>query len=246
MASYVDLHSRIHLAHLDLSGKASRLAFGPLVRQMKPCTTYADGGWTCVSPGLISGEAGISGYQDWAADALDDEISVGNLGSQYALSVFPNPTGTVAAGDPALLTRGVLSSLNPMGGAKGEMATFDKVVSFDAAITQAKVLAPKAAVTADTNGTAVALVGPTASQKLYAALHVFAYSGFTNVVVKVQSDDSGAMSSPTDRITFATVTGVTNEFASVAGSFSSETHHRVLIDVTGTGSITLAVAAGVI
>lgn len=246
MASFVGLHDRIYLAHLDLSGKASRISFGPLNRAMVPCTTYNDGGYTCVAPGQISGQAGINGYQDWAADVLDDEISVGQLGSQYAISAYPNVSGTVTAGDPAWFSRGILSTLNPMAGAKGEMAGFEKTISYDTAIAQGKVLTAKAAVTGDTNGTAVAMTGPSASQRLYGALHVFAYSGFTNVVVKIQSDDSGAFSSATDRITFTTVTGVTNEFSSVAGSFSSETHVRTLIDVTGSGSITLAVAAGVL
>lgn len=246
MSTFVGLHNRVYLAHLDLSGKANQVTFGPLSRVMVPCTTYNDGGFACVAPGMVSGAAGINGYQDYATDALDDEISVGQLGSQYAFSVFPNPTGTVAAGDVAWLSRGVLNTLNPLAGAKGDMAGFETALAYDAAIAQGKVLYPKAAVTADGNGTAVALAGPTAAQKLYAGLHVFAYSGFTNVVVKVQSDDSSGFASPTDRITFSTVTGVTNEFSSVAGSFSSETHVRASIDVTGTGSITLAVAAGVI
>lgn len=246
MASFVGLHNRIYLAHLDLSGKANQVTFGPLSRVMQECTTYNDGGYTCVAPGHISGTAGINGYQDWAADTLDDEISVGQLGSQYAFTVIPNPTGTVAAGDAAWMSRGVLNTLNPMGGAKGDMAGFEQALGYDTAIVQAKVLYPKTAVTADGNGTAVALAGPTAAQRLYAGLHVFAYSGFTSVVVKVQSDDGSGFASPTDRITFTTVTGVTNEWASVAGSFSSETHARVAIDVTGTGSITLAVAAGVV
>jgi hypothetical protein len=117
---------------------------------------------------------------------------------------------------------------------------------YDTVTTRALVAHPSAARTADGTGTAVALTGPSATQRLYATLHVLAYTGFTNVVFKVQSDDSGAFSSATDRITFATVTGVTNEFASVAGSFSSETHMRAFWDVTGSGSVTFVMAFGVL
>lgn len=246
MATFVGLHNRVHLAHLDLSGKANQVTFGQLTRVMQPCTTYNDGGYTILAPGLISGVAGINGYQDWSADVLDDEISVGQLGSSYAFTVAPNPTGTVAAGDPAWMSRGVLDRLNPMAGVKGDMAGFEQSLAYDTAVVQAKILTPKAAFTADGNGTAVAMTGPTAAQKLYGALHVFAYSGFTNVVVKIQSDDNSGFASPTDRITFSAVTATANEFASVAGAFSSETHVRTVVDVTGTGSITLAVAAGVV
>ena len=246
MATFVNLHQRTYLAHLDLTGKASEVTFGPLSRVMQPCTTYADGGYACVSPGLISGAAGVNGYQDWAADALDDEISVAQIGTSYPFSIAPNPTGTVAAGDPAWLSRGVLDRLNPMAGAKGDMAGFEKSLAYDTAITQGKVAHPLGAETADGNGTAVALTGPSASQRLYAALHVTAYSGFTNVVFKVQSDDSSGFSSATDRITFATATGTTSEFSSVAGSLSSETHWRVTWDVTGTGSVSFFCAFGVV
>lgn len=246
MSAFVGLHNRVYLAHLDLSGLANEVDFGALSRVMQDSTTFNDGGYSCVTPGLISGEATVKGFQDYAADVLDDEISLGQLGSQYAFTVVPNPTGTVAVGDACWMSRGIVNSLNPMSGAKGDVAGFELGLPYDAAIVQAKVAAAKAAITADTNGTAVALAGPTASQKLYAALHVFAYTGFTNVVFKIQSDDGSGFSSATDRITFTTVTGVTNEFASVAGSFSSETHHRVVADVTGSGSVIFACAFGVI
>lgn len=248
MSNYVDLHKRIYMGHLDLSAKAYDASFGTLTTAMKPCTTYADGGFTCVAPGKITGEASIKGYQDFAADVVDDEVSIGQLGSQYALTMIPNPTGTVTAGDACSFGRGLLGDLNPLGGMVGEMATFDfSRIAYDTAIVQqAKVAHPLAARTSDGNGTAVALTGPTAAQRLYAVLHVTAYSGLTNVVFKIQSDDSGAFSSATDRITFATVTAATSEFASVAGSFSSETHHRITWDVTGTGSVSFVAAFGVL
>lgn len=246
MATFVGVSNRVYLGHLDLSGNANEVQFGALTRAMQNATTFNDGGYTVVKPGLISGEAAVRGFQDWAVDVLDDEISLAQLGSQYPFTVIPNPTGTVTTGDACWLSRGLIGGLNPLGGAKGEMAMFDfSSIPYDTAIVQSKVAAPLAAQTATGNGTAVALTGPSAAQKLYAALHVTAYSGFTNVVVKVQSDTVG-FPSPTDRITFATVTGRTSEFASVAGDFSSETHHRVTWTVTGTGSITFVAAFGVI
>lgn len=246
MASFVGLHTRIYLGHLDLSGYCEQVDFGRLARAMQPATTFNDGGYSCVKPGLISGAAALNFFQDWAADALDDEISIGQLGTQYPFTVFPNPTGTVAAGDAAWLSRGLLGSVNPMDGVKGAMAKGMFGLPYDAAIARSLVAHPSAARTADGNGTAVALTGPSASQRLYAALHVTAYSGFTNVAFKIQSDDGSGMASPTDRITFATVTGTTSEFASVAGDFSTETHHRITWDVTGSGSVTFAAAFGVL
>jgi hypothetical protein len=248
MAAYVGNSTETFVGFLDLTGLTKKVDFGPLVATFEDSTTHADGGYQCWLPGLKSGVAKIMGNQDWAADVLDDDMSIGQLGTQYPISVFPKPTNVAAAaGDPALIARGLLSTLNPLGeGTVGKIAGVDMTLPFDTAFgSRALVGHPKAARTANGNGTAVALAGPTAAQRLYATLHVTAYSGFTNVVVKVQSDNSSGMASPTDRITFATVTGRTSEFASVAGDFSTETHLRVTWTVTGSGSITFAVAFGV-
>jgi hypothetical protein len=246
MASFVGVNNRVYLNHLDLTGQVNRVEFGTITTQMKDGTTFADGGFMCPKPGMMSGAASLQGFQDYTADVLDDEISITQMGTQYPLSVIACPTGTVTAGDTAWMSRGILSTANPLNVTKGELAGFELGLTYDTAIVQAKVAAAKAAVTVDTNGTAVAMTGPTATQKLWASLHVFAYSSFTNAVFTIQSDDNGGFGSPTTRITFTTVTAVGGQFASVAGSFSSETHHRVAVDVTGSGSITYAAFFGVL
>lgn len=246
MATYVGLHNRVYLGHLDLSGHAHQVNSGTLTRAMQNSETFDDGGYSCVLPGLISGEGRVMFRQDWAANELDDQISVGQLGTQYPFTVVPNPTGTVTAGDAAYIARGLIGDIDPGLGLKGEIANGEFGIPFDTATAQALVLHPLASRTATGNGTAVALTGPSASQKLYAALHVTAYDSITNLVVKVQTDDGSGFSTPTDRITFSTVTGKTSEWSSVAGDFSTETHVRVTYTITGSGSVSFVVAAGVI
>lgn len=246
MSSFVGISDQIIVGQLDLTSKASRIDFGPLTRAMKDFTTFADGGFTCVLPGLINGEATVKGFQDFATDVLDDDLSIGQLGSQYPITAIPNASGTVTAGDPAWLSRGVVSELNPLEGAKGDPAGFTLKLPFDTICSRALVAHPTAARTANGNGTAVPLAGPNATQRLYACLHVLAYSGFTNVVFKIQSDNAVGFPSSTDRITFGTVTARGSEFASVAGDFSTETHQRVSWTVSGVGSITFICAFGVL
>ena len=246
MATFVGVHNRVYLGQVDLTGHASRVNFGDLTRTMQTCTTFNDGGYTCVKPGLISATATIEGYADFASGAVDDNFSVDELGSQFALTVFPNPTGTVAVGDAAWLSRGVEAKIDPLSGAKGDMAGFMIEAAYDTAIVQGKVAHAGTAVTTSGSDSAVALTGPAAGQSLYAALHVTAFSGLTNIVVKVQTDDNANFTSATDRITFATATGLTSEWKSVAGDFSTETHCRVLYTLTGSGSATFACAVGVI
>lgn len=244
MATFVGLSNEVYVGHVDLSGHANEVNFGPLTRAMQDFTTFKDGGYTVVKPGLITGEAGVKGFADF--DGIDDKISVDQLGTQYPITVIPNDSGTVAAGDPCWLSRGILGTLNPLSGGVGDPGGFEYGLPYDAAIAQALVAHPLAARTSDGNGTAVALAGPDASQKLYAALHVTAYSGFDSVDFTIESDDGSSFSSATTRITFTSVTDVGSEFASVAGDFSTETHLRVAWDVTGTGSVTFVCAFGVI
>jgi hypothetical protein len=246
MGTFVGVHNRVYLGQVNLTGYANRVNFGDLTRTMQTCTTFNDGGYTCVKPGLISATATIEGYQDFASGAVDDNFSVDELGTQFPLTVIPNPTGTVTVGDAAWLSRGVEAKLDPLSGAKGDMGGFLLEAAYDTAIVQGKVAHAGTAVTTSGSSSAFALTGPTSSQSLYAALHVTAYSGLTNVVVKVQTDDNANFTSATDRITFTTATGLTSQWSSVAGSFSTETHCRVLYTLTGSGSVTFACAVGVI
>jgi hypothetical protein len=246
VASYVQTATRIYAGPLDLSGLANEVDFGPITVAMKDSTTFNDGGYSCVLPSIISGKATVKGFSDFATGRLDDTISIGQLGAQYAFTTIPNPTGTVTAADTAWFSRGVIDTTHPFTGPIGEMAKFELGLPFDTVVLPGKVAAPLAAVTANTNGTAVAMAGPTASQHLYAVVHVTALSGFSAVVFKIQSDDNSGFTSATDRITFTTATGVTSQFASVAGSFSSETHHRITATVTGSGSVSYVSAFAVL
>jgi hypothetical protein len=65
-------------------------------------------------------------------------------------------------------------------------------------------------------------------------VHVTAFSGLTNIIIKFQ--DSPDNSAWTDRITFATVTGVTSERKTMSGSVAR--YRRALWTVSGTGSAT--------
>lgn len=246
MATFVGNGHRVYVGPLDLSGQANSVTFGPLSRNFPDATTFNDGGFQCVRPGVASGALTVAGLQDFAAGALDSTISVGQIGSQYADLVIPSATGTPAAGDPCWFSRGVVNSLNPLDGAKGDMGKFTVGLAYDTALIQGLTAHPLAARTTTGTGTAVALTGPTAAQSLYAVLHVTAYSGLTNVVFTIESDDNSGFTSAATRVTFATVTGLTSEFKSVVGAFNTETYHRVSWAVTGTGSVSFVCAFGVL
>lgn len=246
MGTFTGLHDNVYVGHLDLTAHTKTVNFGDLTRQMQDATTFADGGYTCVKPGLISGTFSLGGFQDFADGALDSEISIPELGNQYPVTVIPAPTGTVSVGDTAWLSRGVVSKLNPLDGAKGDMAGVMLEEAYDTAIPQGVVGHVLSSVTTSGSDSSVTLTGPAAGESLYAALHVTAYDSLTSASVIVESDDSAGFGSGTTRITFAPITGTTSEWASVAGDLSSETEWRVRYILEGSGSMEFAVAFGVI
>lgn len=249
MAVYVSLHDRIYVGQLDLSGVADQVAFGPSTRVMVPVTTYNDGGFATVIPGQMSGEVTVSGFSDFAAGVLDDTINNTTLGTAFPVTVVPNPTGTVTAGDTAWLVKGRQVSYSPASGAKGDAARFSLNLTSDGAVVKGYVSHAKAARTSTGNGTSVALAGPSASQYLYSALHVTAWSGLTSLDVTIESDDdSGTFASATTRITHTQFTAIGSEWKSVIGSagHAAENCHRLVYTIVGTGSVTLAASFGVI
>jgi hypothetical protein len=225
MATFVNMHARAFIGHIDVTN-ADKVDFGTITVDAVPFTNFTSGGFTEMKPGLIRGNFQVDAFQDFAADTMDDELGVAALGTQYPISVAP--------------------MYDPLGGAKGQAAKAITGAVYDTAVIRGICAHPEAARTTTGNGTIVALTGPTTSQRLYCALHVTAYSGLTNLIVTVQSDDGAGFGSATTRATFATVTGVTSEFTSVAGYGATETHHRIVYTITGTGSVTFAAFLGVL
>lgn len=69
-------------------------------------------------------------------------------------------------------------------------------------------------------------------------LHVTAFSGLTNIIVKIQHSTASG-SGYADLITFSTVTGLTSQRSTVTGTVNQ--YSRALWTVTGSGSCTFAV-----
>lgn len=95
-----------------------------------------------------------------------------------------------------------------------------------------------AAETVDANGTAVD-GGAASSNGGFAQLHLTAMSGITQAIVTVEDSANGSSGWATIA-TFATATGTTAERVAIAGAIRRYT--RTVVDVTGTGSVTFAVA----
>lgn len=210
---------------------------------MKEAPNFAAKGYAVRLPGVTSAAFGLKGWADYASGAVSSTFTSASAGQQVAWSILPNGSAS-AVGDSSLFARMRLDKMKMQTGQAGEVAGFDLTGVSDSAAVDGFVGAPLAARTTTFTGAAIALPGPTATQRLWAALHVTAATG-TDLVVKVQSDDNGSFTSATDRITFSTVSATGWQFLSVAGSFSTETHHRVTATMSTSG-FTFACLIGVL
>lgn len=238
-------NAQVIVGTFDVSGFTGQVSSTPGEVVIVPVTTLGSGGFVTQAAGVKSGQFALSGYADHSATGISTAFTPASIGTQYGVSVAVPSSGTApAAGDPALLGTGKLSQWSPLDATPSSAAAISATFGTDAAFAFGKVGAALASrTTSGLTGTAVALTGPTASQRLYALLHVTAASG-TNLVVKVQSDDNSGFTSATDRITFSTLSAVGWERSSVAGNLSTETYWRVTATIAS-GSFTFAVLFGV-
>lgn len=243
MSSFVLSNAQLLIGSAELSAFTGEFTVGGETK-MEPAQHMAAGGYNVVLPGISAFSMDVKGNADFASGGVSQTFGYAQLGTQYAASIVP--AGTAATyGDAATLTRGLLSRLKGLIGSTGQVAGFDLGLTSDTAEVGGFVGAPLASrTTSGLTGTAVAMAGPTASQRLWAALHVTAASG-TNLAVKVQSDDNGSFTSATDRITFSTVSATGWQFSYLDGSFSTETHHRVTATIAS-GTFSFAVLFGVL
>jgi hypothetical protein len=206
-------------------------------------TTFGSGGFRQKAVGLREHMFSVDGFQDYAATGVD--AFFGNtLGGLSTVTVGPN--GAATAGDRAYFGTGRLFSSTPLTGDVGQPGTFSFGFSGDGPLVRGVYLHPQAARTSTGNGTAVALAGPTATQRLYANFHVLSVTGTGTITFTVATDDAVGMASPTTRITSTAFAAVGHEQRSVAGAFASETHARVTWTISGFTSCTFVVAAGVL
>lgn len=206
---------------------------------------FACQGFDVVLPSRYMAEASIAGHADYATGAVSATYNASTArGLQVAYSILPDGTSS-AVGSYATLQRGLIMKMTEVSGAVGEPADFAMALRSDDAALDGYVAAPLASrTTSGYTGTGINVTGPTASQRLYAALHVTAASG-TNLVVKVQSDDNSGFTSATDRITFSTVSATGWQWSSVAGDLSTETYWRAIATIAS-GTFSFAVTLGVI
>ncbi len=245
MATRVSTHVVPMLGALDLTALTKSATIADLEATEVEFNNYSSGGFKETRTGVLSGGMTIELFQDYATGVLDDSVSAG---SSYPFSaIVPATPFSVAEGDIAFVANGSATKYLPRVGAVGDAASATIELPWSGRFAYGYVGHPSTARTASGNSTGFAVAGPSASQYMVANLHVHAYTGFTSVAVKIVSDDNSGFTTPTDQLSFTAVTAIggENKTAIGAAGWASETHHRVVWTVTGSGSITFTVTFGI-
>lgn len=197
--------------------------------------------WQTFIGGLKSGSFQMGGFFQSAADQAPDPQAFPSLGTADQVFTF-GPENSEAS--PAYMFQAMKSQYT-LGGTVGEIAPFQLQSAFSNGVGPVRGQLAKARGTVSATGatgTGLNLGTVSASQHLYATFHVF--SAGTTITVQLQSDDSGAFSTPTTRATIGPLTTTGGTWATrVAGSIT-DTFYRFNISAI-TGSFIVAGAIGI-
>lgn len=232
MAAFTLTNGQILVGSFDASSFVGQFNQTSSAR-MVPSKVWGGGGFGRQYPGDVDTTGSLSGEADYASGGIAAAFTPATLGTQQLISV--QPQGGAAAGDASIFTRGLINMIAAPGGADGDLAAFDMAWTGDTAIVYGQVAAPLTARTATANGSVITMTGPTATQKVYAGLHITSVSGTTpSLTAKVQSATLAGFGSPTDRITSFTAANAAGwQFASATGAIT-DGFWRFVFTISGT------------
>lgn len=185
-------------------------------------------------PGQLSGTFGISGHFNAAAADITTTLDTARTTAAGLLvTAFAE---TPAIGSWAFIGEGNVSALDYPAPVK-DLVKVELTGTPNDGVDMAQTLHVLGAETASSNSTSVDNTASSANGAV-ASLHVTAFSGLTNIIVKVQHSTDNSVWN--DLITFTTVTALTWERKTVTGTVNR--YLRSLWTVSGTGSCTFAVA----
>ena len=244
MAVYVHTIVGVYVDGLAVHGFAEKLSLEGSADE-KIFTNLASNGWHIKKVGLAQYSLDVGGFDDYAATGIATVLKpVTNIGNASVFTVAPTTLGATVA-DPVFMGQGYLLHTDPMMGAVGDEARIELGWKGDAQLVRGQVVHPEAARTASGNGTATALVPPTATQSIYGHFHLLSVSGAGTITFQVQTDDLVGMASPVTRLTSQAFAATGAQRVSAAGSLAGEVFVRVIWTIAGFTSCTFSVAVGV-
>lgn len=240
MSHFPLLNCKIILGQYDISGDTNRISIARSQQDLADDTFSATKTHKARIGGLGDGVIGMAGLVELTDDGQDEIFS-----TNMSLSNIPLLISLLSAADFdrckfGKIQQGQYQSAGKVGG-RAEWSADGRISDY--VLTDGNIMAVGTK-TATFNGVARQLGAMTATQKMYATLHATAKNTFTSAVFKVQSDDNSGFTTPTDRITFSTVTGLTAEHKVLSGAITDDYWRVICSSFSGT-SLAVTIAIGI-
>jgi len=239
MSTLIISQQKVYWGGYDITGNLSSLAlnFGAATPD---ATALGDTTRKVSAGGLFEASFSHEGYVDGGDTEYSDKLGFDAVGTGNLITVCVQ---TGAYGEVAYFTQNLHSEMSRPG-TLGEVYKFSaNTMPSSGRVVRGTVMVPKSTITATGDGTARQLGAVTATQKVYAALHVFSSSGTSPTLdVTVESAPADAwVGAQTTRLTLTQATGITAELKSVAGAITDE-WWRVAYAIGGTATPTFSFA----
>lgn len=227
MANQILRDCKLYVAQYDFSGKMNALALNYGV-DTRDDTAFGDDTKSNAAA-LKTVTFQHEGYFEAGSGSVD-EVFFANLGLADKIMTISPQDG--AEGDVAYFFKSLQGKYAP--GAKiGDMLNFQVSGQGNSLVRGNILCSGTKSVTYESLPQQLGAVS--AAQQLFAALHIIAASGtLPTLVVKVQSDNAEAFTTPTDRITFASQDGVNSVWADPVAGAITDDWWRVSYTIGGT------------
>lgn len=239
MAPLVLTNAVVLAGRANLSGVSNMVELEVEVDDLDT-TTFGSSGFKTRTGGLRDTMIKVGGFGEAGGEGLPDDRLFADIGVGL-VPMTVSPTGA-AVGDTSYFTRAFRPTYSTSGQI-GELYGFESEARGDTALVRG-VIADNQARTA-TGVTAVrTLVAPTATTRVYAAIHVLAVSGTTpSLTVTLQGDDAIGFPSPATVAVSAPITAPGSVFLIGPLGVTADAFYRLSYVVSGTTPSFLVVAS---
>lgn len=240
MAKFVLTNARLFTGGADLTSVNNKLEVSA-ERAAVDTTNFGSSGWTESLAGLGETEINAEGFWEATDAGKVDDAMWAQLGGLTSWTASPN-TGAVA--DLAYFTSALTGSYQ-LGGEVGDVAPWTAKAAGSWPLVRGVIAHPSGtARTVTGTGTAQSLGAVSATQNLYAALHVLSVTGTVTptITVTIQSDSAEAFPSSATVLSFAAATAIGGQILRVPGAIT-DTWFRPQWTISGTDPSFLFVVA---
>jgi hypothetical protein len=233
-------NAKVLLAQADLSGHSNSVELMREVDELDS-TVFADDGFRSRVGGLSKVTGSVAGFWEAGSGIKPDDRLWADLGVA-GIPLTVSPSGATVA-DVAYLTR-ILQPSYALGGAVGELLPFSTAVVGDGTPLARGQVAYNGTATATATTTALTLTAPSATQRVFAAIHVVSVSGAdASLTVTVQGDDASGFPSPATVATSDAITAAGGTWLAGSVGATTDAFYRLSFLVSGTAPEFRVIAA---